>query len=115
MSVRRIRVRAASVQARCGSATDIDLAFVGMFEQASDVEEGRLSGTGWRNERDGLPFPQSQGGTVKDRQCGFALLVAAMDIMQINDRDFLLLVLHPRAHSYLRASMGSRRAARHDG
>src|SRR3569623_3034787 len=75
----------------------------------------RFAGAGRRHQRHRQPRPQRQLGAVENGQRGFALPVLTMEVVQEHHRRVIVSVLHRRAHSYLKASMGSRRAARPDG
>ena len=87
-----MRVRSASDSVDGGGAVDIDLAAVGMFEQAGDVQQRRLAGAGRRDQRDRLARPHRKLGAFEDFQRRVALVVAPLDRVQ-EDRRLLVLVV----------------------
>ena len=83
-------------QDRGGAAVDIDVAVVGMLQQAGDMQQRRFAGAGRRHQRHRLPGPDRQFGAVEDMQRGVALPVVALDVVQEQDRNFLGLSSSPR-------------------
>ncbi len=79
-------------QDRGRAAVDIDVAVVGMLEQAGDVQKRRLAGTGWRYQRHRLPAPERKLDAVEHVQRLVALPVVALDVVQEQDRNFLVLL-----------------------
>ena len=77
-------------QRRGRGAVDIDLAGVGMFEQARDVQQRRLAGARWRDQRDRSRRATPQARAVQDLQGRGTLRVAPLDRVQ-EDRRLLVL------------------------
>ena len=80
-------------QDRGGAPVDIDVAMVGMLEQAGDVQQRRFAGARRRHQRHRLPGPDRQFRAVEDVQRVVALPVGALDRVQEQDRDVLVLLL----------------------
>ena len=93
-----------------GRAAHIDLAAIRLLQQPRHMQQRGLAGARGRNQRDGFARPQRQLGAVENIERTFALLIAALDLIE-PERGIVL----GRAHSYLRASTGSSFAARQAG
>ena len=77
-------------QHRSTAAIDIDLAVVGVLEQAGDVQKRRFAGPGRRHQCHRLPRPDRQLHPVEHMQIGIALPVVALDIVEGDDRLFFV-------------------------
>src|SRR5690606_38196553 len=91
-----------------GAPVDDDVAGVGHFEQAGQMQQRRLARAGWRNQRHHLAGRERKAYAVEDRQLARALHEVALDILHLENRT-------GGGHSYLSASTGSSRAARQAG
>ncbi len=58
-------------------SADIDLAGIGLFEEAGDVQERRLAGAGRRDEGDDLARPDGEIGAAQDLETALALADSA--------------------------------------
>src|SRR6185295_4611022 len=73
-------------------AADPDLAAVGLFEQAGDMQQRRFAATGGPDEGDQLAAPNRQGYAAQDLEPGGSLREAAPDILE--DEDAFATVTH---------------------
>ena len=73
MSVRRMRVRCNVGQVRGGDGIDIDLAGIGMLEQAGDMQQRRFAGARRRDQRHRLAGPDRELGALENVERGVAL------------------------------------------
>ncbi len=101
-------------QARGRRAADINLALVGCFQQARDMQQGRFARAGRRHQRHRLPGPQRQLGAVENREHRFALPVLAANAVKVDCRCVFRVPLRHR-HTPIRTEVrrqdrGARRA-----
>ena len=99
-------------QARGRGPADIDLAVVGAFEQAGDMQQRRFAGARRRHQRHRLPRPQRELGAVEDGQRRLPLHVLALYLVEIDDRYIFRPLLHLALTrtGALRRDRGARRA-----
>src|SRR5258708_38548162 len=65
---------------------DIDLAGIGLLQQARNVQQRRLAGAGWSHQRDRLAGPDRQLRAFEDIQRHVALAIMPVYSMQKEDR-----------------------------
>ena len=81
-----MRVRCDIGQVRGGGTIDIDLAGIGMFEQAGDVQQRRFAGARRRHQRHRLAGPHRKLGAVENIERRVALAELPADAVQKEER-----------------------------